>query len=279
MILRSTISRFSMLVLKILASLFLLLEAIFSPVFAQSSGGLPPIRRSEPATISPEEAQALISQGWREFVGAQGIVNERRALDLTLRGINAIKEEAIKGLSTSLADDVRRTRSVGLNNLSVFERCAIDKRIRLSAENQTRETRQEYKDGFSIDNGIWDVYLRRTKISASDDEFIKYIREQKSSHPINRHITKLGNRLPESIDEAYRVLEEFAADGDAEASLRIAFRFECLEEPPQIQQSITWYERAISNYEKATSSQRRIDSARARLQRLRLIQSGKFRRD
>jgi hypothetical protein len=264
---------------KLSVLLFLLLDTILSPVIAQTSGGLPPIRRSEPATISLKEVETLINQGWNEFIGGQGIVNERRALDLTLRGINAIKEEAIKGLSTSLADDFRHARSVGLNNLSAFERCAIDKRIRLSAENQTRENRQEYKDGYSIDNGIWDVYLRRTKISTSDDNFIKYVRERLSSHPINRYIAKLGNRLPESADEAYRVLEGFAADGDAAASLRIAFRFECREEPPQIQLAISWYEKAISIYEKSADSPWLTFGAKQRLQRLKLIQSGNFRWD
>jgi hypothetical protein len=264
---------------KLSAMFFLLLEAIFNPVFAQSSGGLPPIRRSEPATISPKEAEALINQGWREFIGAQGIVNERKAFDLTLRGINAIKEEAIKGLSTSLADDVRRTRSVGLNNLSVFERCAVDGRIRVSSKNQSKVGHQEYKDSFSIENAIWDVYLKRTKISVTEEEFIEFVRERASSHPINRYLAKLGNRLPESSDEAYRVLEGFAADGDAEASLRIAFRFECREEPPQIQLAISWYEKAISTYEKSADSPWLTFGAKQRLQRLKLIQSGNFRRD
>jgi hypothetical protein len=268
-----------MLIHKLSAMFLLLVGTIESPANAQSSGGLPPIRRSEPVTISPKEAEALINQGWREFVGAQGMVNERRALDLTLRGINAIKEEAIKGLSTSLADDVRRTRSVGLNNLSVFERCAVDGRIRASSENQNREARQEYNDNFSLDNAVWDVYLRRTKISAKEDEFIQFMRDKVSSHPINRYLVKLGGRLPASADEAYRVLEGFATDGDAEAALRIAFRFECREEPPQLQQSITWYETAISNSEKTASSPWLSFGAKERLQRLRLIQAGKFRRD
>lgn len=263
-----------------LSVIFLLLaESLLSFAIAQTSGGLPPIRRLAPEAISPKEAEALINQGWREFVGTQGLVNESRAFNLTLRGVNAVNEEAVKGLSTSIASDARRTRSVGLNNLLVFARCAVNRRIRISSENETSQKAQEYHDDFSVNNAVWDVYLRRTKIKASEDDFINFMRERVGSHPINRYLFKLGNRLPDSVDQAYQVLEDFAKDGDADAALRIAFRHECREDSPQLQQAIIWYEVAISNSEKAADSPWLIYGAKERLQRLRLIQSGRYHRD
>ncbi len=259
----------------ILLAIFL---SIGSAAIAQPSGGLPPIRRSEPTRLSPEAAEALINQGWREFLGASGIVNERKARDLTLLGVDAINEESIKSLKPSEIADMRYARSVGLNNLKVFDHCAIDAQVRNQQQSQSIHSRQEYLDHFSIENFLWNVFLKRQSVR-DVTEFIQFLQTLSNPHPINRYVAKLGSRLPDSVNEAYRVLEEFAIDGDPEAAKWMAYRYECREAPPQIHQAMTWYRVAISNFEKAGGTQPKAAETKKRLQRLNLIHEGKLRRN
>ncbi len=255
-----------------------ILCSIGSHAVAQKSGGLPPIRRTEPPPIHPDEVAAeLINSGWREFIGASGTVDEWKARELTVRGIEATKTKPSPGVAAAPDERLQQTRSVGLNNLLVFERCAIDIRVRRSPSQQRSRNLQEYEDRYSVDNAIWDIFLRRTSIE-NIDKFLRLIKESSVSHPVKRYVTRLGGRLPVSTQEAYKVLEEFANEGDPDAALRLAFRYECSEDAPQLQAAIRWYEIAITTYPRVGATERRIDGVKARLNRLVLISEDKIRK-
>lgn len=230
---------------------------------AQTSGGLPPLRNPAPETRQPiVDPRDLINRGWGEFVGRSGIVNESKALELTIDGFNGLKQSQ---------ND--QARSVGLNNISVFHSCSFNKKIRNCQRALDMRVNGEYKDAFSVDNMIWHIFLNRFP-SITSSNFVDNLKVHYPTHPVNRYVDRLGGRLPNSQKEAYAILEGAADEADPDAARWLAFRYECGEEAPQIHMSIEWYRKAVDFYTRAGAPQSRIDSVQQRLRRLILVGDG-----
>ncbi len=230
--------------------------------FAQISGGLPPNRKDQPPS-KPLQVDyiSLLNQGWSNFIGRDGIVNEREALDLTIQGIE--KANNLKDF---------RSRDVGLNNLRVFYRCAHDKGIRDFAKTLNTSVGL---DPYSFDNYLWDVFFRRVKLPL-DSRYIELIKEKYPNHATARYLATLNDRLPNNIGEAYMVVEQAAKAADHEAAARMAYRYECGEEEPDFYQAIRWYNVAIQALE-TNGKADRIKSLQTRRDRLILIIQGKIK--
>ena len=257
--------------------IFLLLAtAFFRLVSAQVSGGLPPIKKMESPKTTPAQTPektatlaesidpaSLISDGWRHFIGANGIVDEKKAFDLTLGGIQLSNQETQK-----------RAISVGKNNLAVYYLCAQNPLVRDVAKGE--EFNQDFKDSMSIDNLVWAVFVQRRGVK-DFALFYQFLKNEVPAHPVNKYVDSLNGKLPESVDQAYAVLEKFATNGDPAAAMRIGYRYECYYPNPDINLAIAWYKKAKELYEgtNANTSERTIQSVNDRIRRLVLISEGK----
>ena len=207
---------------------------------------------------------SLIDEGWQSFIGARGIVDEMKAVDLTLEGIKA------------LDPDVQpRVLSTGRNNLSVFYLCAQDPRIRDYRKGTDLSSRSEISDNFSLDNAIWSVYLQRQSVQDLPG-FYRFVKKEVPAHPVNRYIEALDGKGPDSSEQAYAVLERFANIGDPNAALRIGYRYECYDRAPELNLAISWYRKAKDLYEQNNASNARIKSVADRINRLVMISEGKI---
>ena len=252
--------------------------------FAQTSGGLPPVRKVEPtkpslppqsspqpqseirnSTIDPEpfDPNSLINEGWKTFIGAAGIVDEKKAFDLTLGGINSLDPNVYE-----------RAISIGRNNLSVFYLCAQDPRVRDFRKGMKLKAGRDFRDNMSLDNLVWDVYLQRERAKDLSD-FYLVLKKDFPAHPVNGYVDSLGGKAPESTEHAYAVLERFANDGDPYAAMRIGYRYECYERAPELNLAISWYRKAKDLHERNNASERTIKSTADRINRLVLISEGK----
>ena len=257
--------------------LMLLAVAFTFTVSAQVSGGLPPIKRADLPQPAPKQTEgkiatlpesinpsSLISAGWRHFIGANGIVDEKKAFDLTLGGIQLLRKETQK-----------RAISHGKNNLSVFYLCAQNPLVRNVTMGE--QFNQDLNDSNSIDNLIWAVFVQRREVK-DFPLFYDLLKNEFPAHPVKKYIDSLNGRLPESTEQAYAVLEKFANSGDSSAAMRIGYRYECYYSNADILVAIGWYRRAKQLYEEANikTPERTVMSINDRIQRLILISEGKI---
>lgn len=176
---------------------------------------------------------SLINEGWRYFIGSTGVVNEKKAFDITLSGVNSLSPEAHKNII-----------GVGLNNLSVFYFCAQDPRIRDYQRGiLLDESRDITSDQYSPDNFVWAVFVQMQKVN-DPVAFFRTLKEKWPTHPVNKYVDSLGGKPPISADQAYLVLKDFAEKGDPHAAMRVGYRYECYDRSPDINQAIYWYRRA-----------------------------------
>jgi hypothetical protein len=233
------------------------------PAIAQTTGGLPPIRREAPPPTPPIDPRKLINDGWGLFLGRDGYVNELMALKLTLQGIEFATEKQLS-----------HARSVGRNNLTVFYRCSRDPLVRDFQKSMER-VKFEIDDMYSWDNIFWDIFYRRS-VFPDDEKILDTLTKELPEHLLVKFTKSLGNRWPKDRSEANAVLENAAKQSDPEAALRMAFRFECGEETQEFDKARQWYKTAIGLFEKSGNTIR-ATSATARLNRLNLIAEGRFR--
>ena len=267
-------SKFIGLTVKKINILFLIsLAAINFECFSQINGGLPPLKidpkiesqKKEKDKLKAINPSGLISDGWKYFIGENNFVDEKKAYDYTIAAINLIDE------STSNA----RILSIAKNNLSVIYLCSINKSVRnlLKAEQYS----QDYKDDLSIDNFIWTTFLKRSSLSNEKlPEFYKIIKESYPTHVVNKYMGQLNGIPPSSIESAYAFLKQQAENGDAEASMRFGFAFECAFDLTNLDEAIKWYSKAREIYAKDQSNRNRLNSIENRIKRLQLIKDNKF---
>lgn len=258
-----------------------------SQAVAQTSGGLPPSRKVDqqrespppsrqfpssnqseapkpPLELQPFDPGAAINEGWSVFVGRSGVVDEKRAFDLTLGGIKSLDPSSHA-----------RVISVGMNNLSVFYKCAQDRKVRDYVKGENLSEQRGLNDFYSLDNLVWSVFLLRGRVD-NRAQFFKDLKSKWSEHPVNQYVDFLGGKAPESVDHAYSILTQFADRGDAHAALRLGFRYECSDLEPDITTALRWYEKSRDLYLRGNASEQRIKSVSDRINRLRLILDGKF---
>lgn len=251
----------------------LLLFVVHTSVFSQSTGGMPPVRIN-PKSIEksneiikpiPFNSSTLINEGWQFFIGKNGFVDEKKAYDYTLAAIYSIDESA--------AD--KKSLSIAKNNLLVIYSCSLNKSVRniLKADQYP----QDFEDSNSIDNLIWAIFLQRKNIpNYKINETYRIIRENFPNHRVNKYLEQLNGNPPSSIEAAYKFLRGQIDNGDAEASMRYGYAFECAFDSTNIDEAIKWYEKAKEIYLNDESNVRRFNSINDRIKRLQLIKDGKF---
>ncbi len=253
----------------------------------QTTGGLPPIRKNEPGK-SPSQPQPpvsqrqdsqagkaksatppinpnlLINEGWAAFIGSNGLVDEKKAFDLTLGGINSLDPS----LHSKAID-------VGRNNLSVFYFCAIDRRVRDYEKGIAMSSSLDLGSDYSQDNFVWGVFFKREQVK-DQTAFFRVLKANWPTHPVNTYLDSLGGRAPDSPDHAYQIVERAANEGDPNAAMRMGYRYECYDNEPNLPLALLWYKKARSLHEQASSSTSRIKSTNDRINRIALISDGKM---
>jgi hypothetical protein len=261
-----TVNKFSLLFLVLLATI-----NFYS--FSQTKGGLPPIKNEskidllekendKPKLINPS---GLINEGWSYFIGENNFVDEKKAYDYTLAAVNLIDKSPANA----------KVLSIAKNNLSVIYLCSINKSIRNTLKGEKYS--QDFNDDYSIDNLIWATFLKRTPLANDKvEEFYKIVRDTYPAHLINKYMRRLNGIPPNSIESAYSFLKQQALNGDAEASLRFGFSFECAFDLISLDEAIEWYNNARDIYAKDQSNKNRLSSIEKRIKRLQLIKDNKF---
>jgi TPR repeat protein len=214
--------------------------------------------------FEPIDPNSLINDGWRSFIGVNGAVDEKKALDLTLRAIDLMNPK-----------EHERSISIAWNNLAVFSLCAQDPRVRDFRKGMEINSARDYSDSMSLDNLAWGVYLQRDSVK-NPTEFYVALKKNWPTHPVNRYVDSLGGKAPESSEQAYAVLERFANDGDPHAAMRIGYRYECYDRSPEPQLAVNWYKKAQDLHERNNASERTIRVTSDRIKRLVLILEGKM---
>lgn len=253
-------------------------------LLGQTTGGIPPLRKTEPSktpsqpqTLQRQESQdgktqnstqpinpsLLISEGWAAFIGSNGLVDEKKAFDLTLGGISS--------LDPSLHS---RAIDVGRNNLSVFYFCAVDRRVRDYEKGISLSASGDLSSDYSQDNFVWAVFFKREKVK-DQAAFFRVLKTNWPSHPVNAYIDSLGGRPPDSPDHAYQIVERAANDGDPHAAMRMGYRYECYDNDPNLPLALLWYRKARSLHDQGNSTASRIKSTNDRINRIVLISEGK----
>lgn len=217
---------------------------------------------TEPFNDANSEDPILIANNaWRHFVGDSDAVNEKLALEETLRAIKLIGENGNKELIDILN-----------NNISVFYSCSIDSEVRNIRNGDN--LRDQYLSERSKENLIWSIFLRRIKLEENIDDVahdvLALIELYFPSHPVKKYMGYLGGKLPKSPEIAYKVLKSSALRGDPDAAMHIGYKYECGFETIDIDEAMKWYEIARKIYEKDENFDKAISSFE-RINRLMII--------
>jgi TPR repeat protein len=206
-------------------------------------------RRMELGPIEPAD---LVNEGWVQFLGTRGAVNEPLAQLLT--------EE---GLRLAIRTKKKHVEDVARNNLGVFFIGAANKNIknpRLAQVHLYDGRNSEWGPG----NLLWNHYLG--EISLSEDDLIelraRHLKEQGSRHrtetmpPFPKENTASLEQLTNFLISEYR-------DGDLDLATEIGFKFENGA-------------RSNSDYEKAIYWLKRGKDKDDRVERLQKVLAGNF---
>ena len=87
---------------------------------------------------------------------------------------------------------------------------------------------------------------------------------------------KLKGVAPNSIESAYAFLKEQAENGDAEASIRYGYAFECAFETTNHDEAIKWFNKGREIYMRDQNSSNRLKSIEDRIKRLKLITENRY---
>ncbi len=167
------------------------------------------------ATLGPVEARDLINEGWSQFVGERGKINEPFAQLLTEEGLR---------LAIRIGD--KNLESVARNNLGVIFYGAANRFVR-----NHRLAYVHLYDGrdarWGPDNLLWLNYYQKIKLEKDEIDFLrnKYKVSEKTSHR-----TESLPAIPsDSIRAPSRLIEFLIAqytEGDIELANEIGFNYE-----------------------------------------------------
>lgn len=184
--------------------------------------------------IGPIEPWDLIDEGWLQFLGYRGQVNEPLAQYLTEEGLRL----AIR-LGDKYASDIAR------NNLGAILTGAANKFVRNSRLGKVHI--QDGKDSrFGPGNVLWYVYLEEMKVSDEEKKFLndRFLEIEKVPHPTSQLLPLPHNLKGKSL-EAAKFIEKHYKPGDKELASGIAAAYEDLEnEEPDFFTANKWYEKA-----------------------------------
>lgn len=122
-----------------------------------------------------------------------------------------------------------------------------------------------FADARTKDNLIWSIFLRQ--INSNEDiskEFHDALILENPMHPVAKYMEYLDGKLPESPEQAYELLAASAKNGDADAAMRIGFKYECGFEYIDADAAIQWYSDARAIY----LSEKKFSQAISSLERI-----------
>ncbi len=200
-----------------------------------------------------EENPILIANdAWSLFAGSHGYVDEKQALELAQKSIQLVGEQGNK-----------RLLSVLENNLLVIYSCSFNPEVRNIQAG--KKVPNNYSEARTKDNLSWSIFLRQ--INSIDDiskEFHDALILENPLHPVAKYMEYLDGKLPESSEEAYELLAASAKNGDADAAMRIGFKYECGFEFIDADAAIQWYSDARAIY----LSEKKFSQAISSLERI-----------
>jgi len=184
--------------------------------------------------IGPIEPRDLIDEGWLQFLGYRGQVNEPLAQYLTEEGLRL----AIR-LGDKYASDIAR------NNLGAILTGAANKFVRNSRLGKVHI--QDGKDSrFGPGNVLWYVYLGEMEVSNDENKILndRFLEIEKVPHPASK-LPPLPHNLKGKSLEAAKFIEKHYKLGDRELASGIAAAYEDLEnEEPDFLTANNWYKKA-----------------------------------
>jgi TPR repeat protein len=212
--------------------------------------------------IEAENPISIANDAWRLFVGSRGYVDEKQALELAQKSIELVVEQGSKELLSTLE-----------NNLSVIYSCSINPEVRDVKSGE--KVPKNYSDERTKDNLIWSIFLRQINLNEDiSKNFYDTLTLENPFHPVAKYMEYMNGKLPESTEEAYEVLTASAKNGDADAAMRIGFKYECGFEQIDIDSAIQWYSEARSTYLAEKKFSEAISSLE-RINRLKMIKKAK----
>lgn len=201
--------------------------------------------------IGPIEPVDLINEGWHQFLGSKGIVNEPLAQYLTEEGLRL----AIRLEDQNAVDTAR-------NNLGVILDGAINHHIR-----NHRLAKVHLYDGknsfWGSDNLLWLNYFGEVKLSNEELGKLKtnFLETRQKPHPTTL-IPMLDENVKDNPEEIVKVLVKHYKDGDKDMASGIANAYEDMNiEKPYFEEALKWYIKEGEN---------------DRANRIRLILEGKY---
>ena len=187
-------------------------------------------RRSK---IGPIEPYDLVNEGWIQFVGFRGKVNEPLAQLLT--------EEALR---LSVALNYEWMKEDARNNLGVILSDAANKYIKNSRLANVHLL-DAYGSRFAPNNLLWDEYENEMTLTKEQikELRIRYKQEKKREHPT---VLMAGNNKIKTVPEILKnLIGEFEKKGDPEIANEIADFYEGNLSSLKIDDCIKWYEKVF----------------------------------
>lgn len=198
--------------------------------------------------IGPVEASDLINEGWAQFVGKRGKVNEPLAQLLTEEGLRLAIRTQDK-LSSDAAKNNLGVILIGAANLNV--RNARLANVHLSDGQDSR---------FGPSNLLWHNYTGDIKLTEVEQNILKgrFFKEKKYEH-VSFSLPKLPDSIKGSKNQIIDFLIQNYKVGNKDLALKIAFMYENIATTKQdYEQSLYWFNLA-QNKTRAERIQRIIN--------------------
>ncbi len=190
--------------------------------------------KSRQLEFGPIEAHDLVNEGWAQFIGKRGKVNEPLAQLLTEEGLRL----AIRAQSKLISD-------VAKNNLGVILTGAANLNIRNS-----RLAKVHLSDGqdsrFGPSNLLWNNYTGDIKLTEIELKTLKdrFFKERGYEH-VSFSLPKLPDSAQSSKDQIIDFFIQNYKVGNKDLALRIAFLYEeTAVTKKDYEQSLRWFKLA-----------------------------------
>jgi hypothetical protein len=205
------------------------------------------------------EGGKLINNAWLLFTGKNGNINEGEAIRMMQSGIAMATNEGNEN-----------ARSIGKNNLGAIYSCAYDVKFRDVKLGGKLISDEFGKNKFSDDNYLWDVFKNNIKVN--QEQFFVSFRDRYSDHIIWKYIESNKNRLPNNRNEAIKILEVAANNGDWVAAQRLGFIYECDLDKLDLIRASKWMKLSLQNASQYGANEREKNSIQNRLNRYSILE-------
>ena len=232
-------------------------------------------RRSK---IGPIEPYDLANEGWKQFIGYRGYVNEPLAQVLT--------EEALR---LSIALGYTNMSTGARNNLGVIFNDSANKFIK-NPRLANVHLVDAFQSRFAPSNLLWDEYegdINLTKNQIEDLRQRYRVKNKKEHLTVSMQKNIKTKTFPEII-EYYK--QEFKKNNNPDLAFAIADLYESQIDSNNIDECINWWKKYVAltkqmniskdfSMKSETSEENYLNSDKARLDRVILIKKGKYEKD